>query len=231
MRVLLQLICFVALTAAVSSTQAATIAIIGTGGVGSALGPRFAEAGHTVVYGSRAPNDADVAKLVRETGANARATTQAEAVINADVVVLAIPWAPAEAIVKGLGDLSGKIIIDPINALTFGENRSIGPAAVPSAAELIQSWAPEASVVKALNTLTRAYMVDPTALGGPISIPLAGDDPDAKATVAELISAIGLDPIDLGPLHHARQIEAMGLLYVAQGYQGRQRFEFYLHPR
>jgi len=227
----IQLIIAVTLAVIAGGAQAATIAIIGTGGVGSALGPRFAETGHTVVYGSRSPDSAEVQALVAETGNGASATTQTAAVSDADFVVLAIPWAPAESVVAGLGDLSDQIIIDPINALAFGENRSIGPAANPSAAELIQSWAPGAHVVKALNTLTRAYMVDPTALDSTITIPLAGDHDAAKEAVADLIAAIGLEPLDLGPLRHARQIEAMGLLYVAQGYQGRPRFEFYLHQR
>jgi len=221
----------VALFAAALPASAATIAIIGTGGVGSALGPRFVEAGHIVVYGSRTPDAAEIAELVRETGVGTRATTQAAAVVDADIVVLAIPWAPAESIVTGLGNLSGKIIIDPINALAFGENRTIGPAAEPSAAALIQSWAPEAKVVKAFNTLTRAYMVDPASFGSRITIPLAGDDAAAKRTVADPVTAIGLEPLDVGGLSRAREVEAMGLLYVAQGFQGRSRFEYALTPR
>ena len=196
---------------------AGTIAMIGTGDVGSALGIRFAEQGHIIVYGSRTPNDPAVETLVRETGNGARATTQAESVEGADIVVLAIPWAPAQSIVESLGPLDGKIIIDPINARSFGANRTISLAAEPSAAELIQSWAPNAHVVKAYNTLTRAFMVDPTASGGPITIPIAGNNQNAKAKVAELTRGIGL--------------EAMGLIYVAQGFQGRDRFEFHFRPR
>ncbi|MEQ8510623.1 MAG: NAD(P)-binding domain-containing protein [Rhodospirillaceae bacterium] len=221
----------IAATLMAAPAAADTIAIIGTGGVGSALGAQFADAGHTVVYGSRTPNDADVLLVVGETGNGATATTQAEAVKGADIVVLAIPWAPAKDVVAGLGSLDGKIIIDPINALAFGAEKSVTVAADPSTAELIQSWAPKAHVVKAFNTLTRAFMVDPSAAEGPITIPLAGDNQAAKAVVAALVEAMGLEPLDLGPLSHARSIEAMGQLYVAQGYQGRTRFEFYLMQR
>lgn len=211
--------------------NADTIAIIGTGGVGSALGPHFAAAGHTVVYGSRSPDSAEVQALVKDTGHGASATTQPEAVVDADMVLLAIPWAPAQSIVEGLGALDDKIIIDPINALAFGAEKSIGLAATPSAAETIQGWAPNAHVVKAFNTLTRAYMVDAGSANGPITIPLAGDNQDAKDKVSSLVEAIGLNPIDVGPLSHAAAVEAMGQLYVAQGYQGRTRFEFHLRPR
>lgn len=211
--------------------NADTIAVIGTGGVGSALGPRFAAAGHTVIYGSRNPNNPEVRDLVRKTGNGASATSQADASQSAEIILLAIPWAPAKDVVSGLGQLDGKIIIDPINALSFGNEKSVSVAASPSAAELIQEWAPGAYVVKALNTLTRAFMIDPLTAGGAISIPIAGDNADAKTKVESLISEVGLVPIDVGPLSHARSIEAMGQLYVAQGYQGRQRFEFHLRPR
>ncbi len=211
--------------------NAYTIAVIGTGGVGSALGPHFAAAGHTVVYGSRSPETSEVQALVKETGHGATATTQATAAKNADIILLALPWAPTKAIVEGLGDLDGKIIIDPINALAFGPEKSVGLAATPSAAELIQAWAPGAHVIKAFNTLTRAFMVDSTAAGGPITIPLAGNNAEAKARVAALVEAVGLVPLDVGLLDHARAVEAMGQLYVAQGYQGRTRYEFQLRPR
>jgi 8-hydroxy-5-deazaflavin:NADPH oxidoreductase len=213
------------------TATADTIAVIGTGGVGSALGPHFAAAGHTVIYGSRTPDDLDVQNLVTLTGNGASATSQSAAAADADIVLLAIPWAPAQTIVKGLGNLDDKIIIDPINALAFGADKSIALAATPSAAEMIQDWAPRAHVVKAFNTLTRAYMVDAASAGGSITIPLAGNSPIAKDRVAALVSSIGLEPLDVGLLSNARAVEAMGQLYVAQGYQGRQRFEFHLRSR
>lgn len=219
-----------ALVWSASPSIADTIAIIGTGGVGSALGPQFAAAGHSIVYGSRTPDSPDVQALVDQTGHGARATTQTNAARDADLIVLAIPWAPAESIVAGLGNLDGKIIVDPINALTFSAESSIG-LAVPSAAQTIQDWAPNAHVVKAFNTLTRAYMVDPSSANGPITVPIAGNNEEAKDKVAALVDAMGLEPLDMGDLSLAVGLEGMGLLYVAQGYQDRTRFEFHLRPR
>ena len=68
-----------------------TIAVIGTGRVGGALGPRFAELGMRVVYGSREPGRPDVRELVEKTGGNAIALSQLEAAQSADWAVLAVP--------------------------------------------------------------------------------------------------------------------------------------------
>ena len=95
-------------------SYADTIAMIGTGDVGSALGKNWSTRGHTIVYGSRNPTSKSTQALVAATTGNASATTPAEAVVGADVVVVAVPWAVGEEVVAGLGDLSGKIVIDPI---------------------------------------------------------------------------------------------------------------------
>ena len=44
---------------------------------------------------------------------------------------------------------------------------------------------------------------------------IAGDDPTAKATVLELVASIGLDPVDVGPLVRARQLEGLAFLNMA----------------
>ena len=81
-----------------------TIAIIGTGNMASALGPNLAQAGHTVVYGSRDPDRESVAELIARTGENASATTQAEAAVQADIVILAVPWFAVERLIPALGN-------------------------------------------------------------------------------------------------------------------------------
>jgi 8-hydroxy-5-deazaflavin:NADPH oxidoreductase len=189
-----------------------TIAVIGTGFVGSALGPRLAEAGHEVIYGSRDPSRQDVADLVARTGESAAATTPAEAARRASIVVLALPWNAVEDVVRDLGDLSGKIIIDPTNPRTTAEDGYRDYPFDSSNAERIQRLAPGAIVVKAFNTLAAATMSDPTIATGPVTVPIVGDDADAKRTVAAMARAIGLEAIDVGPLRHARIVE--GLHYL-----------------
>ena len=101
--------------------SAETIALIGTGNVGGALGPAFGKLGHDIIYGSREPTRADVQELVARTGGKATAMLPAEAAAAADIVVMATKWAQAEVALKSLGDLSGKIILDPNNAVRVDE--------------------------------------------------------------------------------------------------------------
>ena len=207
--------------------NAETIAIIGTGDVGRALGPEFAAQGHTIVYGSRDPSRRGLASLVERSGPDATATTQAEAAAGADIVVLAVPGMLAPEIAKSLGDLAGKIIIDPTNPM----ERSLMTfkhGVETSNAELIQAVAPDADVVKAFNTLGWETMVDPASSGGPVSIPLAGNSSSAKKKVAELAERMGLDPIDVGPVENAHWVEGMLILWINNRFGMRDSFDFYL---
>ncbi len=209
---------------------AATIAIIGTGRVATALGPQFAKQGHRIIYGSRNPDRDSVRQLVARTHATASAMGSADAVRQADIVVLAVPWAAAETVVKSLGDLTGKIIIDPTNPYERGQDGLARLVVDTSAAELIQGWAPGAKVVKAFNAMSSTVMADPDSAGGPVTVPLVGDDPEAKATVAGIILAMGLETIDLGPVRDAHVVEGMLLLWVNARVLGHP-FNYYMRPQ
>ena len=202
-----------------------TIAIIGTGEVARALGPEFAAQGHDIVYGSRNPDSQKAKEIVAKTPGDATARLPEDSVRDASVVVLAVPGNLVEEITRGLGDLSGKIIIDPTNALTgdWGTELSIGVST--SNGRIIQDAAPDAFVVKAFSTLNWRQMVEP---GGDISILLAGDSDAAKAKVSQLVSAMDLHPIDLGDIDNARWIEGMTILWLNNRISGRPNFEYHL---
>ncbi|HVY65366.1 MAG TPA: NAD(P)-binding domain-containing protein [Gammaproteobacteria bacterium] len=221
----------VALAAVSTAASAAKIAVIGSGNVATALGPGFAAQGHTIVYGSRNPNEQKVKDLVAKTGHGATATTQNEAVKGADIVVLAVPGTAAEQVVKSLGDLSGKIILDPTNRVD--RNTSDGyfnyGLATGSNAELVQAAQPKAHVVKAFNTLNVKQMTDPQSAGGPISIPIVGDDAKSRAVVAELVKGMHLEPVDLGPLRYARVLEEMLVIWANARSHGA-AYNYYLRP-
>jgi hypothetical protein len=205
---------------------AETIAIIGTGRVAAALGPKFAALGHSVVYGSREPQRAEVRDLVQATGATASAALPDAAARGARIVVLAVPGTAVDEVVSSLGNLTGKIIIDPTNVTRRGPDGLVEHAVETSNAQLIQALAPGAHVVKAFNTLSAQTMSDPKSAGGAITIPIVGDNAEAKATVADLVEGIGFEVMDLGPVRYAHVLEGMLVVWINARVDGRP-FDYY----
>lgn len=209
---LLRLVAWTALLSTSFGAAAETIAVIGTGQLSRALGPRFAEIGHQVVYGSRSPDRPVVQELVMQTGEDASATTPRAAASQASIIVIGVPWDVAEEVVLNLGDLAGKIIIDPINPRIINDEGYRDYPTYTSNAERIQNLAPRAHVVKAFNTMSSDTMTDPDLLGHPITVPIVGNDSAAKETVAAMVRALGYEPLDLGPVRYAHVVEGLYLL-------------------
>ena len=200
------------LTALPLAGRSETIALIGTGDVSAAFGPRLAQLGHQVIYGSRTPDRPDVREMLQATGNGATAALPGEAAAQADIVMINVPWSVAEEVVLGLGDLAGKIIIDPINPRIVDEDGYRNYPTYTSNAERIQNLAPQAFVVKAFNTISSDTMIDPEVLGHPVTIPIAGNDAAAKQTVAGLAEALGYEAVDVGPVRYAHIVEGFYLL-------------------
>lgn len=210
--------------------HAATLAVIGTGRVGGALGPRLAELGLTVIYGSRNPDSEQVRELIsRSPGASA--TSPSQAVAAAQIILLAIPWRAAKSVVQDFDAIEGKIVIDVTNALTMADDGLMTMAVDTSAGELLQQWMPTSHVVKAFNAVGYRVMADPAVAGGPVTIPIAGNNPDAKMLVGNLIVKLGFGVIDLGPLRNARHLEGMAVLYMVPYLTGRHDEVFEFHFR
>jgi NADPH-dependent F420 reductase len=187
------------------------IAVIGTGGIGSALAGLFARHGHDVVLGSRVPKAAE--PLARSIGA-AGVADYRTAAGGADLLCFCIPWEHSASVVPQLGDLSGKILIDPSNP-EAADGRSLAVGHLSSGAELLAERAKGARVVKAFNYVYAELLRDPEALSrlSP-SIFLCGDDAPAKTAVSEVVTSCGLTPVDCGALKQARYLEPLALLMV-----------------
>ena len=179
------------------------------------------------------PRNAEVARLVSRTGHGASAKSQRDAVRAPSIVVLAVPGAVAGQVVPKLGDLSGKIILDPTNRVareTGRLERIRQPGRRRLQCRADSSRRPAAHVVKAFNTLNVRQMVDPETAGGPITIAIAGDDAAAKAKVVTLIKGMGLEPMDFGPLRYAHVLEEMLIVWGNARGHGTP-FNYYLRPQ
>ncbi len=194
------------------------MAVIGTGDMGNSLGPKLAEIGYRIIYGSRDPTRESVQNLVERTGAGASATTQKEAAQAADIVLLAVPWPPMEEVAQNLGNLDGKIVIDVSFPFQQAEDGYPENMVETSSAEMIQGWNPGAKVVK--WSLPTAYYIDePLELGQRPANWIAADDREAKEKVAMMAAQIGQDPVDAGPLRLSRALESQVLLFMVPLYQ------------
>lgn len=187
------------------------IGIIGAGNVGSALATAASRVGHDVVVSARTATGAQ--DIAAKTGA-APATSNAEAVKDADVVVLAVPNGAVSGIAAELGSaLDRKVVVDATNPLndTYSDLTTSGV----SAAEQLQQQVPGAKVVKALNTVFASRYANPIENGQPLTALVAGDDADAKDAVARLVDSLGLRPVDAGSLRMARALEELAFLNIS----------------
>jgi predicted dinucleotide-binding enzyme len=129
-------------------------------------------------------------------------------------VVLAVYYDDARAAVERLGDgLAGKTVVDITNPV----NESFDGLVVPpdgSATQELAKLAPDASFVKAFNTTFSGTLEAGDVAGQPLDVLIAGDDDEAKATVATLVRDGGLNPVDVGGQQRARELEALGLMHM-----------------
>jgi hypothetical protein len=194
------------------------IGVVGTGSVGSTLGRRWVEGGHAVRFGTRDPERPDVHDLVADIDGDVEAVTVG-ATADADVLVLAVPANAVEPTLSGL-DFSG-VLVDPTNA--YPE-----PGPEPGAARAAR-LAPNARVVKAFNTVGAEVMADPDLDGVAATMPLAGEDTDAKELVAGLARDLGFEPLDVGDLSAAVHLENLARLWIHLAVTGGNREFAFVH--
>ncbi|GAY16161.1 NADP oxidoreductase [Mycobacterium sp. shizuoka-1] len=174
-----------------------TYAIIGSGNIGSAVAGHFARVGLDVaVAASHGP--AGVAALTERLGSHIVPTEVAEA-LQADVVVLAVPFDAVRDLVAQVPDWNRRILVDATNAIDYS---TFSPADLGGRAssDLVAEWAVNARVVKAFgHTWAKVLAHEPgDGHGGRRVLFVSGDDADANGVVAELIQRFGFEPIDLG---------------------------------
>jgi 8-hydroxy-5-deazaflavin:NADPH oxidoreductase len=179
----------------------ATLGLIGSGHIGGTLARLAVDAGLDVVLSnSRAPQT--LSDLVDELGPQARAATPAQAAAAGDWVVVTIPLGAIRTIPRE--PLAGKTVIDTGNY--FAPRDGTIPeleAHELTDSEMLQRPLADAHVVKAFNNIHYKHLrvlPRPVETADRTALPIAGNDPRAKRHAAELLSLLGYDCVDMGPL-------------------------------
>jgi predicted dinucleotide-binding enzyme len=190
--------------------------------MGGKLGTLFARAGHDVAF-SYARHKENLNKLAREAGGNARAATPAEAVRDAEALLLAVHWSRVDDVLTQAGDLSGKVIVSctlPMNA----DDTELAIGHTSSGAEVLAQKIPAAHVVTAFNTVPSEVLFAVFAARRRKTRPsmlYCADSRRGKAVASDLIRDVGFDPLDAGPLRIARYVEPFGPLIGQLAYKGK----------
>ncbi len=181
-------------------------AIIGFGEIGQALAQAFARKGIEVSVASRRAPEA-LAPQARAIGPNVVAKSLQDA-LEADTIILAVPFGEHREVAKALPNWEGKAIIDATNLFPVPED--LGGR--PSSAVVAKAFS-GARLVKGFNHLIAATLArDPAVEGGHRVVFLSSDDEAAVAPVADLAKRLGFAPVTLGKLDEG------GLLVHARGH-------------
>jgi 8-hydroxy-5-deazaflavin:NADPH oxidoreductase len=179
----------------------ATVGLIGSGRIGGTVAKLAMAAGHPVILSnSRGPDT--LAELAGELGPLARAGTGQEAAEASDLVVVTIPFHAFRNVPAG--PLAGKVVIDTCNYYPQrdGQIPELDSGTLTSS-ELIQRHLAGSAVVKAFNNIFFKHLESlsrPSAAPDRSFLPIAGDDPAAKAAVTAFLDSIGFGAVDAGPL-------------------------------
>lgn len=194
------------------------VTIIGAGNMGRGIGTRAAAGGHSVTFVDSNPETAEKTaadvKSAAKNGAQVSTASLGDVQLG-DVVVFAVWYGTNIELARQLGTkLAGKVVVDIANPLNATYD---GLATAPdssSAEDLAKALVNGAKVVKAFNTTYAGTLVAGEVAGQKLDVFIAGDDADAKAKVAQIVTDGGMRAIDTGALNRARQIEGMQLLHI-----------------
>ena len=197
------------------------IGILGSGLMGGKLGTLFSKAGHDVVF-SYARSEEKLKRLAHEAKGHARAGTPADAVRDADAVLLAVHWMRTDEVLKQAGDVAGKTIITCSLPMTADDTGLVIGHTSSGAEELVKKI-PRAKVVSAFGTVPSEVffpVFEAREKANPPNMASCGDDDAAKDIAATLIGDVGFEPVDAGPLRIARYLEPFALFMGQLAYEG-----------
>ena len=192
--------------------ERARLAVLGAGHVGPVIARLAIKAGYSVAIATSGDPD-DIALITELVIPGAQPRWAADAVADADIVVLAIPLHRFGAIDPGL--LSGKLVVDAMNywPASDGVLKAFEDGA---SSEIVARRLSGSAVVKALNHIGYHDLEDRTRTAGAPdrrAAGVAGDDPAAVAAIAGLVDRIGYDPVRLESLRAGRVLQPGGPVF------------------
>lgn len=172
-----------------------SVTILGTGNLGNAIAQVLASGGPSVQHIGSGDQAAQV---------------------GGDLVVLAVPYAALTAITADhASQLAGKVVVDITNPLNFETFDSLVVPVGSSAAAELAAALPDSKVLKVFNTTFAATLASRKVGDATTTVLIAGDNADAKATLAAAVTAGGANAVDAGSLARAHELEALGFLQLA----------------
>ena len=196
-------------------TSAVQYAIVGTGSIGAVLAQRFSDHHVPALWANtRGPESIDVTEL----SASITPATL-DTALDADVIILAIPFLQVRELGGRLADWSGKIIVDTTNAFLVPNSEQIlgGRLSTEFNAEAF----PGAAVVKSFNQTAARQLAEkrPPEVGRRVVF-VSSNDPAASAAVAGLCTDLGFAPIELGRINDGGVlIQARNALVLRELYE------------
>ncbi len=183
-------------------------AIIGSGAIGGALAKQFARNRiKAVIANRRGPASLEGTLQAFAPTVSATETTKA---VDAEVIILAVPFGAVGEVAKLRNDWSGKIVVDATNAIEFPAFKPLDLGGRPSTRVVAEQFK-GAKVVKAFNTLPAAVLADePRQSKGQRTIFVSGDHADANEQVVSLATSLGFGPITLGRLEEGGLLQQFG---------------------
>jgi 8-hydroxy-5-deazaflavin:NADPH oxidoreductase len=201
------------------NTPTPTLAIIGgTGAQGSALAKRWANAGYTVLIGSRSADSAIAAATALNSELNStlvQGMDNTAAARQGDIIVLTVPYtAHASTLTDLKPDLEGKIVVDCTVPLQPPHVMRVQLPSAGSAAMEAQGLLGEGvRVVSAFQNVAAERLAD---LSADINcdVLVTGNDKDARETVVHLAAAAGMTAYHAGRLENAAAAEALTSILI-----------------
>jgi len=193
------------------------IAVLGAGHVGPAIARLALNANHRVAIATSG-NPGDLALVTQLLIPGAEPRWAADAIADADIVVLAMPL--HRFLRMDANDLSGKLVIDAMNCWPPTDGRLPPPFDDEdiNTSEVVAERLNKATVVKTLNHVGYHELesnVRPHGFADRRALGVAGDDPDAVATVSAFIDRMGFDAVAVGPLSASRVLQPGGPVFGA----------------